>query len=142
MTKRLPQGQSQPCEKILGLKTRTAPAAALLALLFLSVAAVAADWAFEFKPINAQMAIYSGGLGDPGMPTAQEAKVSFHVQGKAARDLFDHMGPDVKNECSSDPKVRVRMKERLQCTRYSKSEYSCYFGFDLKDSKSNAGSIC
>lgn len=111
-------------------------------LLAVCAVAIAADWAFEYRPVNAQMAVYSGGLGDPGMPSAQEAKVSFHVQGKAARDLFDHMGPDVKNECSSDPKTRVRVKERLQCLRYSKSDYSCYFGFDLKNGKSIAGSIC
>lgn len=122
------------------LKTSIATVGVLLTLL--GAAAVAADWAFAFKPINAQMAIYSGGLGDPGMPTAQEAKVSFYVQGKAARDLFDHMGPDVKNECSSDPKARARVKGHLQCFVYAKSDYSCYFGFDLKNGKSIAGSIC
>ena len=122
------------------LKTSIATVGVLLTLL--GAAAVAADWAFAFKPINAQMAIYSGGLGDPGMPTAQEAKVSFYVQGKAARDLFDHMGPDVKNECSSDPKARARVKGHLQCFVYAKSDYSCYFGFDLKNGKGIAGSIC
>lgn len=110
--------------------------------LIICVAAIAAEWTFAYKSINAQMAVYSGGLGDPAIPTAQEAKVSFHVTGKAARDLFDHMGADVKNECSSDPKTRMRVKESLQCVRYSKSEYSCYFGFNLKDGKSIAGSIC
>lgn len=122
------------------LKTTIATVGVLLTLL--GAAAVAADWAFEFKPINAQMEIYSGGLGDPGMPTAQEAKVSFYVHGKAARELFDHMGPDVKNECSSDPKARARVKDRLQCFVYAKSDYSCYFGFDLKSGKGIAGSIC
>lgn len=111
-------------------------------LLLLCAGAIAADWALEFKPVNAQMAIYSGGLGDPAAPTAQDAKVSFHVQGKAARDLFDRMGPDAKNECGSDPTTRVRVRERLQCIRYSKSDYSCYFGFDLKDGKSIGGNIC
>lgn len=111
-------------------------------LLVVCVMATAADWVFEYRAISSQMVVYSGGLGDPSMPTAQEAKVSFHVQGKAARDLFDHMGPDVKNECGGDPKVSVRAKDRLQCLRYSKSDYSCYFGFDLKDGKSIAGSIC
>jgi hypothetical protein len=105
-------------------------------------AAIAAEWAFEYKPTNTQMVIYSGGLADPAMPTAQEAKASFYVQGKAARDLFDHMGPDVKNECDFDPKVRVRKKENLQCVRHSKSEHSCYFGFDLRNGKSVQGSIC
>ncbi|MFN3439280.1 MAG: hypothetical protein ACK41V_16395 [Acidovorax sp.] len=122
------------------LKTSIATVGVLLTLL--GAAAIAADWAFAFKPINAQMAIYSGGLGDPSMPTAQEAKVSFYVQGKAARDLFDHMGPDVKNECSSDPKARARVKGHLQCFVYAKSDYSCYFGFDLKNGKGIAGSIC
>ncbi len=64
------------------------------------------------------------------------------MQGKAARDLFDRMGPDVKTECGSDPKTRVRARDRLQCIRYSPSDYSCYFGFDLKDGKSIGGNIC
>ena len=106
------------------------------ALMWMGACAMAANWAFEFKPVNAQMAIYSGGLGDPTAPTAHDAKVSFHVQGKAARDLFDRMGPDVKTECGSDPKTRVRARDRLQCIRYSPSDYSCYFGFDLKDDRS------
>lgn len=115
---------------------------AVIGVLLICAGAMAADWAFEFKPVNAQMAIYSGGLGDPTAPTAHDAKVSFHVQGKAARDLFDRMGPDVKSECGSDPKTRVRARDRLQCTRYSASDYSCYFGFDLKDGKSIGGNIC
>lgn len=114
----------------------------IVGLFAVCIAALAAQWAFEFRPVTAQMAIYSGGLGDPGMPTAQDAKVSFHVQGKAARELFDHLGPDVKSECNSDSKTRVRLKERLLCVQYSKSDTSCYFGFDLKDGKSIGGSIC
>ena len=124
----------------MSLVKKSCLAAALLGAA--CAAALAADWAFAFKPVTAQMAIYSGGLGDPAAPTAQDAKVSFHVQGKAARDLFDRLGPDVKNECTTDPKVRVRVKERLQCIQYSKSDTSCYFGFDLKDGKSIGGSIC
>lgn len=111
-------------------------------LVLVCVAAIAADWIFEYRTINAQMVVYSGGLGDPAKPLASEVKVSFHIQGKGAQDLFDHMGPDVRNECGADPKVRVRMKEHLQCLRYSKSEYSCYVGFNLKDGKSIAGSVC
>ena len=112
------------------------------ALLVACVATVAADWVFEFKSVNAEMAIYSGGLADPRAPTPKDAKVSFHIQGKSARELFDHMGPDVKNVCDSDANTRVRSRDRVECIRYSKSDYSCYFGFDLNDGKSIGGSIC
>lgn len=115
--------------------------AAFFALLVTCTLA-AANWVFAYKQISGQMAIYSGGLGDPTVPSAEEAKVSFHLQGKSARDLFERMGPDVKSECISDAKTRVRAKDRLECIRYSATEYSCYFGFDLKTGKSIGGSIC
>ena len=124
------------------MKKRGWVAVALGAACAASAAALAAQWAFGFRPVNAQMAIYAGGLGDPAMPTGQDAKVTFHVQGKAARELFDHLGPDVKSECSADFGTRVRLKEKLLCVQYSKSDTSCYFGFDLRDGKSIGGSIC
>lgn len=114
----------------------------VLFALLVACTVAAANWIFAYKPINGQMAIYAGGLGDPIAPSAEDAKVSFHLQGKSARDLFERMGPDVKSECISDAKTRVRTKDRLECIRYSATDYSCYFGFDLKTGKSIGGSIC
>ncbi|MFY3383925.1 hypothetical protein [Paracidovorax sp. MALMAid1276] len=121
------------------------PAAAAAVLLLAAgtgMFAIAADWAFGYRPIQAHMAVYSGGLGDPAPPTGQEAKVSFHVQGAAARELFDRMGPDAKDVCGADATTRVRRRDQLECIRYSASNHSCYFGFDLKTGKSIGGSIC
>ncbi|MFN4119071.1 hypothetical protein [Acidovorax sp.] len=115
---------------------------AIFSALLVMCSVAVANWIFVYRPINGQMALYAGGLGDPTAPNAEDAKVSFHLQGKSARDLFDRMGPDVKSECINDPKTRVRTKDRLECIRYSATDYSCYFGFDLKTGKSIGGSIC
>lgn len=87
---------------------------------------------------------YSGGLGDSGPPTAADTKIMFSIDGKAAREMFDAMGKDVKDACTEGDGTRVRMKdrERLVCSRSKQGEYSCNFGFDLKSGKSIGGSVC
>lgn len=116
----------------------------LLVFSLFSLVALGGDWEFKYKSINAKMVMYSAGLGDPSAPTAQDSKISFVVEGKAARDIFDQIGPDKKNQCGSDPGIRTRSKNdgKVECIRYSKSEYSCWFGFDLKTGESVVGSIC
>jgi len=118
-------------------------------LLFLAAAAVvvsafAADWSFEYRPAAVKYAIYGGGLGDPVAPSKKEAKITFEVTGSAAKDIFDSIGPDKKDQCSSDSADRFRSKDadKLTCTLSPSGEYTCYFGFDLKSGKSTGGSIC
>lgn len=88
--------------------------------------------------------VYGGGLGDPVAPKASDTKIMFSVDGQVARDMFDAMGPDVQDACTAGTSIRVRKKdnENLVCLRYSRREYSCNFGFQLKTGKSIGGSIC
>lgn len=108
----------------------------------LSVAATA--WEFSYLPAQARFAIFGGGLGDPTPPSANDTKIAFELRGKAARQLFDSIGPDKADACggTAGERFRSRDDERLVCTRSVKGEYACYFGFDLKTGHSIGGSIC
>ena len=88
--------------------------------------------------------IYGGGLGDEVMPTAKDKKVMFALQGGAARQIFDAIGPDVKDACTEGSGTRVRHKdhENIFCSRSKEGEYACNFGFDLVTGKSIGGIIC
>ena len=88
--------------------------------------------------------IYGGGLGDPTAPSLHDNKVAFSVEGAAAKQIFDAIGPDQRDSCTEGSGMRVRHKdhEHLTCTLSKKNEYACSFGFDLVSGKSIGGSIC
>lgn len=101
-------------------------------------------WQWQHKKLTGIYGIYGGGLGDPVSPTAQDKKVMFSLDGQSARELFDAIGPDVKDACLAGSKVRVRKKDRekLACQRNEDGTYYCNFGFDLRNGKSIGGIIC
>lgn len=88
--------------------------------------------------------LYGGGLGDPTAPRPNDKKVAFSIEGPAARQIFDAIGPDKPDPCTEGDGIRVRHKdhEHLTCTVSKKNEYRCSFGFDLVSGKSVGGSIC
>lgn len=88
--------------------------------------------------------IYGGGLGDPTAPSLNDKKVAFSVEGAAAKQIFDAIGPDKRDPCTEGSGMRFRHKnhEHLTCTLSKKNEYACSFGFDLVSGKSIGGSIC
>jgi hypothetical protein len=119
----------------------------LLLLLLLGATAASASPDEEPGPhrkLNGTYWIYGGGLGDPVPATAKDKKVMFSIEGRAARELFDALGPDKKDLCTegSGTRVRARDNDRLFCMRSAKGEYSCNFGFDLRSGKSIGGSVC
>ncbi len=81
-------------------------------------------------------------MGDTSIPTKDDAKVSFEIKGKVAKEMFDNMGGDVKNVCPSEPRERLRSKDYLECRRTRSGIYRCSFGFDLRTGKSIGGTIC
>jgi hypothetical protein len=97
-----------------------------------------------YKKATADYRIYSGSLGDPIAPKPGDKKIAFSIEGTAAKDLFDAIGPDKRDECTagSGDRVRHRDKENLSCIRTREGAYSCSFGFDLQTGKSIGGSLC
>lgn len=116
------------------------------ALFFASVSSAneSRDWEFIHKPITGQYGIYGGGLGDPVAPGKSDSKIAISIEGKMAKEMFDAMGPDVKDACTEGTGDRVREKDNgnLSCMRTRKGEYFCNFGFDLRTGKSIGGVVC
>lgn len=115
-----------------------------LALSIAAFCAFADDWVFSYRPASVQYAAYGNSLGDPTAPTRDDTKIAFEVTGRAAKDIFEAIGPDRKDQCSPDAGTRFRSRdeEKISCVRSNKGEYACHFGFDLKSGKSIGGSIC
>jgi len=97
-----------------------------------------------YKKADTTYLIYGGTLGDMTAPTNSDKKIAFSVEGKAARALFEAIGPDKKDACLEGIGARVRHRndENLECVRSKEGEYRCSFGFDLRTGKAIAGSIC
>lgn len=115
-------------------------------LFFLMIlpTAVANEDIEPYRQATASYWLYGGGLGDPTPPKPNDKKIAFSVEGKAARQIFDAIGPDKHDACTKGGGTRFRSKdnENLSCTRSKEGEYVCSFGFDLVTGKSIGGSIC
>ena len=105
-------------------------------------AADKAPWEAPYKPLKGEYLIYGGSLGEQKAPTAKDRKVAIHIQGTAAKELFDAMQPDEKVTCTTQEGYRERRKDAVLCTYYPTDGYSCYIGFDLRTGKSIGGASC
>lgn len=124
---------------------RLVPLSLALVMLLTPIAVDAAkEWQFEYRPANARYAIYGGELGDEIAPNPKDKKISFYINGAAARDVFDLIGPDLKDVCGADKATRMREKDEgaVSCSYSRKDGYRCYFGFDLRTGKSIGGVTC
>lgn len=113
-----------------------------ISILGLIVACSAAGQ--EYRPLASQYMIYSGSIGDPAPATKGDAKASIVISGKAAEDIFNQIGPDIRDSCNADGGSRFRAKAQgaIAC-QYAKSDgYVCYFGVDLKKGKLVNASVC
>lgn len=100
------------------------------------------EWTPEFKPFSGRYQVYSGSPSERQPPTSSDKQASVVLTGRAAKDLFDQIGPDVKDACSSDPNYRERRKGHLDCSYTKENGYQCFIGIDLKTGKSTYGSVC
>lgn len=117
---------------------------ALIAILVLIPTVSADSDPGPYREASASYLIYGGSLGDMTAPGPSDKKIAFSVKGRAAKDLFEAIGPDKHDVCLEGTGIRVRHKndENLKCTLSKKGEYRCSFGFDLKTGKSILGTIC
>jgi hypothetical protein len=101
-----------------------------------------AAWRFTFQPFQGRYSIYGGSLADPEAPSARSKKIAFSINGKAAQQMFDAMGPDLKSVCDSENGTRFRQRAELVCSYHPTDGYECNFGFDLAEGRSIGGSVC
>lgn len=94
------------------------------------------------KPLSGDYQVYGGTLSEMLPPTAKDRKVAFMFKGALAKELFNQIGPDVKESCSAAADYRERRKGDLDCTFTKANGYACYIGLDVPTGKSTNGSIC
>ncbi|MBB5606027.1 MULTISPECIES: hypothetical protein [unclassified Janthinobacterium] len=108
-------------------------------VLMLLAQHASAVWQYVHKDFSGRYAIYGGYLEEAVSPAAGDAKAAFNLTGAAARDMFNAIGPDLKDACP-DPQIRIRNRETLSCRYHPADGYRCDFGFDLSTGLSIAGS--
>ena len=117
-------------------------AAGLAACVVVSMA-FAADTLNMWQPL--QGATYKIFAGDTvaysEVPTAKDRKLSVLIKGQPAKEVFDLIGPDDREMCSTANGDRERNKGAVQCT-YTASKanepwmgYRCWIGVNLVDGK-------
>jgi len=113
-------------------------------LLFLVPVATAGDDIGPYKQATTSYWMYGGGIGDPTTSKPNDTKIAFSVEGSAAKQIFEAIGPDKQDVCTEGSGIRFRSRdnENLSCTRSKEGAYECSFGFDLVTGKSIGGSIC
>lgn len=94
------------------------------------------------KPLKGNYQVYGGTLSEILPPTKNDRKVSFMFTGPLARELFDQIGPDIKDACGAGPDHRTRYRGDLSCIWTKEDGHVCYFGLDVPTGKSTNGSIC
>jgi hypothetical protein len=102
-------------------------------------------WDGSYTPFNGNYLVYSGDLGEQQPPTRTDRKASFMVKGPAAKEMFDSIGPDLKDACGAASGLRIRQRGDLDCTfnpDNRSAPYACHFGLNLRTGKSIPGSIC
>lgn len=120
-------------------------AALLSSAVLASIAFAAKPWDGAYTAFRGEYMIYSGALGEEAAPTPVDHKAAIALEGEIAKNLFNSIGPDLKDACGTASGLRVREKGDLDCI-YDKvdrlSPYTCHFGIDLRTGKSMRGSIC
>lgn len=105
--------------------------------------AFAADTSNIWQPLQgATYKIFSGdSVAYSEAPTAEDRKLSIVVKGREAKEIFDSIGPDERDGCSTTKGNRERNKEAVQCMYTARDAndptmgYRCWIGIDLKSGK-------
>jgi hypothetical protein len=117
-------------------------AAGLIACASVSLV-FATDTLSAWRPLEgATYKIFAGDtVAYSEVPTAKDRKLSVLIKGQPAKEVFDSIGPDDREICSTANGDRERSKGAVQCT-YTASKanepwmgYRCWIGVNLVDGK-------
>jgi hypothetical protein len=92
----------------------------------------------QWDPIRAYYLIHSGGATYPEPPTKDDRALTLLFEGKAAKEVFDRIGPDAKATCSSEKGDRERRNKGVSCTYTAQLNdpkdyhYRCWIGINLR----------
>jgi hypothetical protein len=91
-----------------------------------------------WKAFPAIYKIHSGSIADRTPPTATDRMLTVLIDGNAAKQIFDSIGPDLREACSSEDGDRARAKKGVYCAYAAQlngpkdSPYRCWIGVNLR----------
>ena len=112
---------------------------ALVVVCLLASNSNAAEWSGAWKPLHASYTIYSGELAEREAPRSTERTMTIAVEGPAAKEIFDSIGPDIRPTCSQEKGGRERRKKGVNCTyepNGSSQGYRCWIGLNMRTGES------
>lgn len=119
--------------------------AAAAAAVSLAYAGTKKVWDGNYAPSTIRYLIYSNDLDEAQAPRRADQRLAVAITGDLARQMFEAIGPDLKEACGTTLGMRQRQRGDVDCSYdkdQPKSPYTCHFGIDLRKGKSIAGSTC
>lgn len=93
----------------------------------------------RWNQLQAEYKIHSGNTAYSERPTKGDRAMTVAFKGEAAKQLFDQIGPDVKDSCAtSENGDRERRRKGALCLYQTQldsstdSHYRCWIGIDLR----------
>jgi hypothetical protein len=93
----------------------------------------------QWNSLQPEYKIHSGGTAYSELPAKSDSAFTVAFKGEAAKQLFDQIGPDLKDSCGiSDTGDRERRKKGVLCLYETQldsptdSHYRCWIGIDLR----------
>ncbi len=106
------------------------------AVAVLAIGAQAGDG--EWNVLNARYLIHSQTVTYPATATKVDRVFTVVIDGRAAKELFELNGPDVREVCGGEKGDRARRKKGVDCV-YSAQDvkskngpYRCWIGLNLR----------
>ncbi|MTV39471.1 hypothetical protein GM676_18045 [Duganella radicis] len=102
----------------------------------------------EWRPLRARYLIHSETATYPEAPTKADSVLTVVIDGQAAKELFDLVGPDSHPTCSSENGDRDRRKKGVECSYTAKlsdpkeSHYRCWIGLNLRTGEGDVRVSC
>jgi hypothetical protein len=102
----------------------------------------------QWASLRGSYMIHSGGTAYAEPPTTTDSALTVHFEGKAAKQVFDQIGPDAKVKCSPETRDRERRKKGVSCIYTAKLNdpkdfhYTCWVGINLRTGEGDVRVSC
>ncbi|UMR31052.1 hypothetical protein MJ904_01960 [Massilia sp. MB5] len=102
----------------------------------------------EWTQLRARYLIHSGSATYPEAPTKMDRVLTVVIEGKAAKEIFDLIGPNASPQCSPDKRDKERRKKGVECIYTAQLDdpkdfhYRCWIGIDLRTGDGDARIAC
>lgn len=102
----------------------------------------------KWDKLQGSYMIHSGGTAYAELPTKSDRALSILLEGKAAKEVFDQIGPDSKVKCSTEKGDRERRNKGVSCSYTARLDhpkdfhYRCWVGINLRSGDGDVRVSC